>query len=708
MAALQPSYQPGRYSPMATEPSTPPKRRRRLWIPILGTLVAAVVLAVILFQWDWLLPVVDAQASKALGRKVTAQHLHVALGRTTTVVLDGVQVANPDGFADTTPFAQADKLTVLVDIMAYLHGRKIVIPQIVLDNPQVEAVQQADGKATWDLPALQSKPDAPPSDPADGPQLGQLVINNGHAHVVIAKLKADFKLDVATRAPDAVKEGAERDKATANAGQIVVDAKGTYAAQPITGQFIGGALLSLRDASNPYPVDLHLANGPTKVALVGTIQNPLKFAGAELKLQLSGPDMAKLEPLTGVPIPETPAYDIAGKLDYADRKVKFTGFTGKLGNSDLNGDISIDPTGAKPLIDANLFSHKVELADLGGFIGETPGRKGEANQSAQQKTELARKETSSHLLPDTPVNLPKVNAANIRLHYKGEHIEGRSVPLDDIVANLAITDGRIQLEPLTFAVGTGQIALTADLVPVGKNVKANVKVDFKRVSLGRLLEATHLVNGGGTLSGSAALESTGDSLAQLLGRGNGGLKLGLQGGNLSALLADLAGLEFGNALLSALGIPNRAELRCFVADFSLLHGILSTKTLLVDTSESQIHGTGDVNLSNETIDYKIKADSVHFSIGTLPTPIDVTGPLKSPSIKPEIGPLAARAGAAVGLGVLFPPAALIPLIQLGVGEDNTCAAQAGPISAGRAVATATVPTRRGTHVRRTVPVRRRR
>ncbi len=694
----------------APNPTTAPAapRRRRLWIPVLGTVVVAGVVVVAVFQWDWLLPLVEAQAGKAIGRKVTAQHLHVALGRHTTVTLDGVQVDNPSGFPDAKPFATADKLSIVVDVMAYINGRHIVIPQIALDHPQVEAVQTADGKATWDLPALASKPGSTPTPASEQPKLGQLVINDGHAHVAIAKLKADFNLDIATRAADAAKpeQGSpDQSKAGDNGSQLVANAKGTYSSQPITAQFIGGALLSLRDAANPYPVNLQLANGPTKVSLVGTIQDPLSFAGANLKLDLSGPDMSKLEPLIGVAIPETPAYNIAGKLDYADRKFKFTGFTGKLGSSDLNGDISVDPTGARPVVDATLFSHKVDLADLGGFIGETPGRKDAAATNPKERAELAHKENSGKVFPSTPINLPKVNAANVNLHYKGEHIIGRSVPLDDIVANLSITDGRIKLDPLSFAVGTGQIALDADLAPVGKDVKANVKIDFKRVSLGRLLEATHLVNGGGSISGSAALASTGDSLAELLGRGDGSLKLGLEGGNLSALLVDLAGLEFGNALLSALGIPTRAELRCFVADFGITHGLMQTKTFLIDTSESRVTGTGDVNLASETIDYKVKSDSVHFSVGTLPTPIDITGTLRSPSIKPEIGPLAARAGAAVGLGILFPPAALIPTIQFGVGQSNTCEVAEAPIAAGKAAATAApahrAPTRHG-------PVRRRR
>ena len=667
---------------MQTAVSQPPSRpRRHIGVWVAGLLVVVVIVIIAVWDWDWFLPIVDRQASSALGRTVTAQHLHVQLGRVTTVALDGVQVAGDD--ASAKPFAQIDKLTVAADVMAYIHSRQIVIPQIIVDHPVVEADQDASGKSNWPSPGSSSASGTP--DPNAGPKIGQLVINDGHAHVAIAKLKADFNLDVSTGQADPAAGTPDK-----QAGQLQVTAKGTYAAQPITGEFLGGALLSLRDPSEPYPIDLHVANGPTKVALTGTVQNPLNFAGADLKLDFSGPDMALLTPLTGVPIPQTPPFSVAGKLDYTDRKIRFTGFTGRLGKSDLSGDIAVDRTGVRPLIDADLASRQVDLADLGGFIGEAPGRKGEA-QTAQQKAELAHRETSDKLFPDTPVNLPKLDMADVRLRYKGAHIEGRSVPLDNIVANLDITDGRIQLKPLSFAVGTGNINLNADLTPKGRDLAANVSVEFKQVDLARMLASTHLVEGAGTMSGSAKLDSTGNSLASLLAHGNGGLRLGMSGGNLSALLVDVAGLEFGNALLSALGIPQRANLECFAADFGLTNGTLNTKIFVLDTSEARVQGAGDINLVDETIDYKLKTASKHFSIGTLPTPIDITGKLKSPSIAPETGPLAARAGAAVGLGVLFPPAALLPTIQFGTGNDNACLKAEAPIAKDTPAAADAIP-----------------
>lgn len=169
--------------------------------------------------------------------------------------------------------------------------------------------------------------------------------------------------------------------------------------------------------------------------------------------------------------------------------------------------------------------------------------------------------------------------------------------------------------------------------------------------------------------------TSGNSLAQMLGNGDGGLRLLMTGGDLSALLVDLSGLEFGNALLSALGVPQRTPVECMIADFSLQKGLLNTRTLLLVTKEANVHGTGWVNLRNETVDYKLNTVAAHLSIGSLHTPINITGPLKSPSIRPEFGELAVRGGIAGALAVLLPPLAILPTIEFGKDESRECAAR---------------------------------
>ncbi len=85
--------------------------RGNFWLIILFPLVVILLLVIIFWNWDRFIPLVDAQASAELGRKVTMQHLHVGLGRGVTVTATGITIANPSGFpANEPPLATIDRL----------------------------------------------------------------------------------------------------------------------------------------------------------------------------------------------------------------------------------------------------------------------------------------------------------------------------------------------------------------------------------------------------------------------------------------------------------------------------------------------------------------------------------------------------------------------------------------------------------------------
>jgi uncharacterized protein involved in outer membrane biogenesis len=162
-------------------------------------------------------------------------------------------------------------------------------------------------------------------------------------------------------------------------------------------------------------------------------------------------------------------------------------------------------------------------------------------------------------------------------------------------------------------------------------------------------------------------------LGSLVANGKGEVKMAMAGGILSAVLVDLTGLQFGNALLSALGLPNQTQVRCFVGDLAMQRGVMDFRALTLDTDEAITNVGGSVDLAKETIDLALKTDAKHFSIGSLPTRIHIGGTLKSPTIRPG-AEVAARAGATAGLAALFVPLAILPTIQLGTSEadDRRC------------------------------------
>jgi AsmA family protein len=113
-------------------------------------------------------------------------------------------------------------------------------------------------------------------------------------------------------------------------------------------------------------------------------------------------------------------------------------------------------------------------------------------------------------------------------------------------------------------------------------------------------------------------------------------------------------------------------INCLVGNFDVQRGVATAKTFILDTTDTVVEGQGNVNLGDETIYLDLKPHPKDWSPLSLRTPIQVRGTLGEPQVKPHAGGLAARLGAAVGLAIVAPPAALLPLIETGLGEQNMC------------------------------------
>ncbi|NHO34280.1 AsmA family protein [Acetobacter fallax] len=629
--------------------------RHRFSVTGTALFLLAIVLLIIFWSWDWFVPLVNRKATAALGRPTSIAHLHVRPGFVTRVTVDDLKSEQPKDFeGEGAPFFTAAHATVAFDVWRYIWHRSVSIPLIALDTPAADIRRRQNGQNNYTFGSSDNKGSSSDSGFSLS-SLKELLINDGHVRFRDDKLRADMAIALHTTPP----------AGAADRGTIVADASGRYAGQPVTGHFIGGALLSLTDAKTPYPVDLNVRNGPTRATLKGSVDDPLAFRGARLRLHFSGPDMSLLYPLTAIPIPQTPAYDITGNLDYSEKLIRFSDFAGKMGSSDIGGTITVDPHQKVPFVEAALQSRRVDIEDLSGFIGGKPG----PDTTAQAKADAH----DPNILPDTSINVPKLQAINAHVTYRGEHIQNRRLPLDNIDAEFAIQDGAIDLKRLNFAVGKGTLASSATFVPGPHGFSTKAKFDFRQIDLAHVMTSTTgTAAQGGIIGGNFVLNSTGNSIASLVANGNGGLTLVLdQGGDISALLPEVLGLQFGNAILSALGLPAHTRLDCFIADMPLRDGLVNTKTLLLETKETRTLGRGTVNFKSNTIDYSLTTRAIHPTIFSLPGAFNITGALKSPTVLPG-AEILGRAAAAAGLGFVFPPLAILPMIQLGVGKGSRC------------------------------------
>jgi uncharacterized protein involved in outer membrane biogenesis len=283
------------------------------------------------------------------------------------------------------------------------------------------------------------------------------------------------------------------------------------------------------------------------------------------------------------------------------------------------------------------------------------------------------------VLPDAEIPVEKLPDLNADLSYDATMIKVPSgLPIERVSMGMQLKDGTLSLKPLRFHTAKGDVDLNLAFTPFTKSGPPHLtgNVDVRHIDLHELLSGPNMSDmvkqTGGTVGGFIKIDTNGTSIREFLGRANGDAGIFLGNGQISELLEQLAPID----VLGALGVYIRGDkpiqINCLVTRFDVQNGVANASTFLVDTNDTQIVGSGNVNFANETLDLNLKPANKSFTALSLRAPVDIGGTLGKPDFHLETGNLIARVGASIGLGIVFPPAILLPLIDTGLGENNAC------------------------------------
>ena len=134
----------------------------------------------------------------------------------------------------------------------------------------------------------------------------------------------------------------------------------------------------------------------------------------------------------------------------------------------------------------------------------------------------------------------------------------------------------------------------------------------------------------------------------------------------------LANLDIANALAAMAQGDRKVPIRCVVADLQANAGVLTPKTLVMDTETTRLDGQGQVNLRDETLALRLIASPKTASVLALRGPILLEGKFAQPSVRPDLTNAVVRTGAAVALGAVAGPLAALPFVQAGSASDVDC------------------------------------
>jgi uncharacterized protein involved in outer membrane biogenesis len=603
-------------------------------------------------------------ASTYLGRGIhIAGPLSIEWGAPMRIVAEDVHLANASWGSQPDLFS-AKRLEIALYPRSLLQGPPR-LPVIALEDAQLLLETSKKGERNWDF-VLSS---AAPKQRRQFPELRKLSVQGGVFTFHNGQTDATSRLDIGKLEVDAPDPGS----------RVALALDGRMQGKAVKLEGSVGALAELRNPTKPYPVKLDGGIDRARLSLDGTIAEPLNVAGVDLRLSLDGTKFADAAKAVGVPLPQLPDFRGTSELTGGQGKWALQALTLKLGQSDLEGGLEIDTSGKVPSIKANLTSSKILLADFNGLAGGKP-----ASSSAPAKPP----DPSGRKLPDTPIAVEKLPTPDADLSFDGTRVVGASgLPVDRLVFHLRLKGGEIWVEPLRLHTADGDVELKLHFTPYTRDRPPllGAELDVRHVDLHKLLGRPNMPEmvqrTAGIVGGFAKLDSNGTSLRQFLARMSGDAGFIMENGGISALLEQLMPIDALSALGVYLGGDRSVPINCLVSRFDIKSGVATVATMLLDTSDTELGAIGNVNFADETLFLTFTPYNKKFTTVSLRTPVEVRGTFVKPDYHLQRGNLGKRLGEALGLGVVFPPAALLPLVDTGLGEQNACSrayAKQGP------------------------------
>ena len=648
--------------------------------------LSLIFLLLIFFPWDWLRGPINRYVSNELGRRFEiTQRLEVDLGFTTTVRANGIEIANPQ-WAEKPNLLSAKAAEFDLRLWPLL-SRKVELPRITLVEPVIHLQAEPDGRKTWNL----SRDTA---DNQSAPVIGDLIIDQGSIRYLEKGVKTDITVDVSMQKPNLPEAPASPDSAQAAANlPLQYKALGSWKNVPFSANGrTGGILQFAKDAAAPFPIEVTAKAGATQLKAQGVVTNLSLLSGIDANFDLQGKTLDELYPLLGVALPTTPAYRLRGKLQRQGEIWSVSQLQGVLGNSDIAGDMRFDPSTKVPFLTGKLQSKVLDFKDLAPVIGvktaknipavasakssEASNLSGAKKLAVSKSTIQQASNARGRVLPNTPIDVSKLQAMNADVIYTAldvRHIE--SLPIDKASAHIKLNQGVLQLNPLSLGVAGGTVAGVLRIDSNAKKAAFATKLDVSGLKLSKILPTVESSKSSlGTISGDIDLQGTGNSVAQMLGSATGNMAVLTGKGEISNILLEFLGLDGGEIIKFFLQGDKNVPLRCGAIAFDVKQGLMTSRVLVLDTSDTVINGQGKISLADETLDLVFKPAPKDKSILSLKSPLIIAGTFAEPQAGPDKTALAGRVGLALVLGAINPLLALAATIETGPGKDIDCKA----------------------------------
>lgn len=532
---------------------------------LLGALALGALL-VALFDWNWLRAPLVRHLVEESGREVRIDDLDVELGLSPTVTVRGLYVANASWAASERPFANAGRASFTFPLRS-LWERRLVVSRIVLSDAQIEMERLADGRSNWRL-----KP--------DDAATGHLTVQALEAHrtrIRFVNRRRDLEFTVSATAVEA------RDDLTTR-----LTFEGRYQGAEFSGEAFNGGVVSFRGSGFTFPLRGYLVSRNARLDLDGRFSDIFEGGPFDTRVHVTGPSLSLLHPFLPIHPPQSRRFDLTADLARENGVYRFSKLHGKVGSTDVEGEAMLDRSSEPAAARVHLQSQSAHSDDLRSLLSVTPS---EARPKASKATAQSRSAPRE-------LDVERLRAFDVALSFDARKL---TVPefaaVESLRLQAALKGGTLQVKPLEVGLAAGRALGSLSFEGHGETPRASVDLELKGLRLDRLipkLASTAALTS--TLAGRIKLESRADSVAGLIERAQGSVVARLSGGQLSNVADAKLALNLGKLIALKLRGDRSIALNCGIAEFDVREGRASSRSIVLDTEDTQVEGVGSVDL----------------------------------------------------------------------------------------------------------------
>ena len=552
---------------------------------VLLGLVVLLAIGAALFDWNWFRHPLERYLIDRSHREVRIGDLDVDFGFSLepTVRLRDVYIENAP-WADKRPAAVAGEASFTFSLKSVWEGRP-VISRLVLIDADLDMERQADGLRNWRL-----------RNPEDrGP--GRVKVLRLEPHrTKIRFIRRDFDLDVTAAASPSQSgsDGLEPDASHPTR----IDFKGEFEGSAFSGEVLTGALLTFLETGESFPMRGHASAGKSRLDVDGTVTDLFNLSAIDAKVRLAGPSLSKLHPFLRTSLPASRPYEFESRVRQAKDDTSFEEVRGKIGHTDLAGEISVDRSKERPMVRAALRSESADLSDLARLVGIRDSSGDAAAHSDDSKKTATEKSDSKTTKPrrifsERPLNFDRLDTFDAQVSLDLRKLKAAARPeLESLKVTANLQNGVLALTSIDLGLAGGH--LTGSLTVDGRRppASAQAKIDARDVRLEKLLAGQLLAGfAAGPVAAQFDLKGQGASVAAMLRTVSGSVKIVMEeGGRISSKLDAALELNAGKFLRVLITGDKTIAINSGAIDFGFEDGVGKSRTIRLDTEQTRIDG----------------------------------------------------------------------------------------------------------------------